>query len=80
MAPLNAHAQQLYTDLGNLAESGTAEVGKPLADVYNKLLAEAQKAAPTDEMLDTLKPVPPNTKPRVLQALTGQLQLTLGKS
>jgi hypothetical protein len=80
MAPLNAHAHQLYTDLGRLADGTAAEVGKPLADVYNKLLEQAQKASPTDEMLATLQPVGAGMKPDVLQALAGQLKLALGST
>ncbi|MGB8839646.1 MAG: hypothetical protein WCC64_01110 [Aliidongia sp.] len=77
---MNIHAQQLYTDLGQLADGGATEIGKPLAEVYNKLLEEARKASPTDEMVGTLKPVAPATKPRELQALTGQLKLALGNT
>ncbi len=80
MAQLNEHAQRLYIDLGLLAESGAAEVGKPLADVYNTLLEQAKKFFPEDRLIGTLAAVGDAMHPRVLQALTGQLGLVLGNS
>jgi hypothetical protein len=80
MAQLNAHAQQLYTDLGNLAESGQAKVGGALADVYNTLLEQAKKGFPEDKLIGALKPVGEAMHPRVLQALAGQLRLVLGNN
>jgi hypothetical protein len=78
MAQLKTHAQQLYTDLGHLAESGEAEVGEPLADVYNTLLEEAKKNFPTDKLVETLMPITKGLHPRVVQALAGQLTTVLG--
>src|SRR5665213_915634 len=80
MAQLNEHAQRLYIDVGLLAESGVAEVGKPLAEVYNALLEQAKKGFPNDRLIGTLEPVAEAMHPRVLQALTGQLGLVLGNS
>jgi hypothetical protein len=80
MALLAAHAQQLYTDLGNLAESGQMKVGVPLADVYNTLLEQAKKGFPEDKLIGTLTPVGDGMHPRVLQALVGQLRLVLGNN
>jgi hypothetical protein len=78
MAQLNTHAQQLYSDLGNLAESGQPEVGERLANFYNALLEQAKKGFPEDELIETLTPVGDGLHPRVLQALVGQLTLVLG--
>ena len=80
MAQLNEHAHQLYGDLGNLAESGVPEVGKPLADVYNTLLEQAKKQFPQDRLIGTLTPINDGMHPRVLQALAGQLRLVLGNA
>ena len=80
MAQLNAHAMQLYTDLGNLADSGQPEVGKPLANVYNTLLEQAREGFPEDKLIGTLTPVGEGMHPRVLQALVGQLRLVLGNA
>jgi hypothetical protein len=80
MAQLNIHANQLYGDLGHLAESGIVEVGRPLADVYNTLLEQAKKGFPEDRLIGTLTPIGEGMHPRVLQALAGQLQLVLGNS
>lgn len=80
MAQLNVHANQLYIDLGHLAESEQSEVGKPLADVYNTLLGQAKKGFPTDRLVGTLEPVGEGMHPRVLQALAGQLRLVLGNA
>jgi hypothetical protein len=77
MARLNTHAQRLYTDLGNLAESGETTVGEPIAEVYNTLLKEAMKGFPNEKLIDTLEPVDKSMHPRVLQALAGQLELVL---
>ncbi|HEV7942869.1 MAG TPA: hypothetical protein VGP17_08730 [Solirubrobacteraceae bacterium] len=78
MAQLNIHADQLYVDLGQLAESGLGQVGKPLADVYNELLAQAKTLVPEDKLIGTLTPVGEGMHPRVLQGLVGQLRLVLG--
>jgi hypothetical protein len=78
MAQLNIHAQQLYTDLGNLAECGQVEVGKLLANVYNTLLEQAREGFPEDKLIGTLTPIGEGLHPRVLQALAGQLTLVLG--
>jgi hypothetical protein len=80
MAQLNAHAQQLYKDLGRLADSGATQVGEPLAAVYNTLLAEAKKRFPQDRMIETLNPVTDSMQPFVVQALTAQLDLVLGSA
>jgi hypothetical protein len=77
MARLNTHAQRLYADLGNLAESGVTEVGEPIADVYNTLLDQAKKSFPEDPLIETLVPATKSVSPRVLQALAGQLELVL---
>jgi hypothetical protein len=79
-AQLNAHAKQLYDDLGYLAEGAAAEIGKSIADVYNKLLEQAKAQCPTDRLIGTLEPVDEATHPRVLRALTGQLGLVLGNA
>lgn len=70
-AQLRIHAQQLYTDLGNLAESGQPEVGNLLANVYNTLLEQAKAGFPEDKLVGTLTPIGEGLHPRVLQALTG---------
>jgi hypothetical protein len=80
MAQLNAHAKQLYDDLGSLAESGEAEIGQPLANVYNALLEQAQKISSDDRLIGVLTPVGDGLHPRVVQALAGQLKLVLGGS
>lgn len=80
MAQLNAHANQLYIDLGHLAESGQPEVGQALADVYNTLLEQAKKGFPEDRLIGTLTPIGEGLHPRVLQALAGQLRLVLGNA
>jgi len=80
MAQLNAHANQLYIDLGHVAEGDAPEVGKPLADVYNTLLEQAKKGFPTDRLVGTLEPVGEAMHPRVLQALVGQLRLVFGNA
>ncbi len=77
MARLNQHAQRLYTDLGNLADSGEAQVGEAIAEVYNTLLKEAAKGFPNEKLIGTLEPVDKSMHPRVLQALAGQLELVL---
>jgi hypothetical protein len=77
MARLPEHAKRLYMDLGNLAESGEKQVGEPIAEVYNALLAEAAKAFPNEKLVGTLEPVDKSMHPRVLQALAGQLELVL---
>jgi hypothetical protein len=79
MAQLSVHAEQLYGDLGALAES-MREVGQPIADVYNTLLQEAKKGFPEDRLIGTLKPVGDGMHPRMLQALVGQLRLVLGNA
>lgn len=78
MAHLHEHAEQLYGDLGRLADGGVAEVGEPLAVVYNTLLRQAKTDFPTDRLIDVLQPVDKAVAPRVLQALAGQLRLVLG--
>jgi hypothetical protein len=78
MAQLNVHANQLYTDLGNLADSGQPQIGKMLATVYNALLEQAREGFPEDKLVGTLTPIGEGLHPRVLQALTGQLTLVLG--
>jgi hypothetical protein len=77
VAPLNVHAQQLYTDLGRLADGGAREVGRPVAEVYNKLLQEAKKERPNDPVVSILAPVEGALKPGELLALAGQLHLAL---
>ena len=78
MAHLRMHAQQLYADLGNLAESGQPDVGKPIASIYNALLEQAKEGFPEDKLVGTLTPIGDGLHPRVVQALTGQLTLVLG--
>jgi hypothetical protein len=78
MAALNAHAKQLYIDLGFLGESQVGQVGKHLAQLYNTLLEQARERFPEDPLIGTLTPVGDGTHPRVLQALAGQLLLVLG--
>jgi hypothetical protein len=78
MAQLHKHAQQLYLDLGSLAEHGMTTVGVSIAEVYNTLLQQAKTDFPTDKMIDTLRPVDVQVHPRELQTLTGQLRLVLG--
>lgn len=80
MARLSLHAEWLYADLGKLAESGVAEVGQAVADVYNALLDHAKKKAQTDEMVAILLAVTASEHPRVVQALTGQLRPVLGNA
>ncbi len=80
MAQLNVHAKQLYTDLGHLAESGEAQVGQPLANLYNALLEQAQKITSDDRLIGALTPIGDGLHPRVVQALAGQLELVLGNS
>lgn len=80
MAPLNSHANQLYIDLGLIAESGGLKVGKPLADVYNALLEQAKEGFPEDRLIGALRPVGDGMHPRVVQALVGQLRLVLGNA
>jgi hypothetical protein len=80
MAPLNAHAQQLYEDLGRLAEGEIGRVGQALADVYNTLLSRAKESFPEDALIGVLKPVAESTHPRVVQALAAQLRLVLGNA
>lgn len=80
MAPLNSHANQLYIDLGNIADGGAAEVGEPIAEVYNTLLRQAKEGFPNDRLIGTLEPVAKAMHPRVLQALAGQLRLVLGNA
>lgn len=80
MTQLNQHAGQLYTDLGLLAESGVAEIGQPLANIYNALLENAKKISSDNRLIDALTPVEDGLHPRVVQALVGQLKLVLGGS
>jgi predicted lysophospholipase L1 biosynthesis ABC-type transport system permease subunit len=79
-ARLNAHAEWLYADLKKLADSGVAEVGQAVADVYNALLDHAKKKAQTDEMVGILLTVTASEHPRVVQTLTGQLRVALGNA
>jgi hypothetical protein len=80
MPQLNAHANQLYIDLGHLAEGGVLELGEPLADVYNTLLEQAKQRFPKDKLVETLMPVTEAMHPRVAQALVAQLRLVLGNA
>jgi hypothetical protein len=80
MAALNAHAQQLYIDLGLLGESNVSQVGKALSSLYNTLLDEAKSRFPEDKLIEALTPVGDSMHPRVLQALVGQLRLVLGNA
>ena len=67
MAPMNIHAEQLYGDLGRLANGGLVEVGEPLAEIYNRILEEARKSWPNDPIVTTLGPVGAGINPLVLQ-------------
>jgi hypothetical protein len=77
MAPLDIHAKALYDDLDKLANGGAEQVGQPLANVYNVLLAQAKKLRPQDELLKALEPVGDGIDPRVLCGLAGQIYVTL---
>ena len=80
MAQLHEHAEQLFEDLGFLADGGLSQAGKPIVNVYNELLKQTRERFPEDPLIDTLTPIGDAIHPRVLRTLVGQLRLVLGNA
>jgi hypothetical protein len=73
MAPLYAHVEPLYADLGELPAQPGVYVDANIVTLYNQLLDMAKTQLPNDPILASLTPQQNVSHPRELYVLTGQL-------
>jgi hypothetical protein len=72
MASLEGQIEQLYTDLGNYAE--TQGAGAQAIAIFNALLAAAKEAHPDDPVLSAMSEVDSRMSAAQLRVLAGQIR------